>query len=54
MGIHGAVQLAIPLLKQLRVSCKSFRLSPSRRPPTATPQELVTQKEKVLTSQNVT
>jgi len=30
MGIHGAVQLAFPLLKQLRVSWKSFCLSPSR------------------------
>jgi len=49
MGIHSAVQLAIPLLKQLRVSCKSFCLSPSWRPPTATPQELVTQKEKNVT-----
>jgi len=38
MGTHGAVQLAIPLLKQLRVSCKPFCLSPSWRPPTATPQ----------------
>jgi len=53
MGIHGAVQLAIPLLKQLRVSCKTFCLSPSWRSPTATAQEMVTQKEKLSTSQNV-